>query len=231
MNIVIDLETTIRCPVGNNSGNAMWRGNKVIATGVGSDDGILIEYNKEGVDLSAIRKACDEASLVIGHNVKFDLLYIYRDTNNALPTIWDTQLAAYLLSGQRHLYASLDELTAEYVGEHALKDDKIKAYWKSGMDTNEIPERELREYLFNDVANTEDIFKQQWKEADELEILPLILTQMDALRSTIEMNRNGMRVDWDYVLEQRNHYENKLEIAKAIVSHYAPSLDLSLIHI
>ena len=225
MNIVIDLETTIRCPVGNNSGNAMWRGNKVIATGVGSDDGILIEYNKEGVDLSAIRKACDEASLVIGHNVKFDLLYIYRDTNNALPRIWDTQLAAYLLSGQRHLYASLDELTAEYVGEHSLKDDKIKAYWKSGMDTDKIPERKLRAYLFHDVANTEEIFKQQWKEADELEILPLISTQMDALRSTIEMNRNGMRVDWDYVLEQRKHYETKLEIAKSIVSFYAPTLD------
>ena len=34
MNLVIDLETTIRCPVGNSSGNPMWRGNKVIAVGM-----------------------------------------------------------------------------------------------------------------------------------------------------------------------------------------------------
>ena len=226
MNIVIDLETTIRCPVGNNSGNAMWRGNKVIASGMGTiDGGVLIEYDRNGIDLTSLRDKCNEANLVIGHNVKFDLLYIYRDTSNKLPTIWDTQLAAYLLSGQKHLYASLDELTSEYIGKHALKDDKIKAYWKSGMDTDEIPENELRDYLRGDVENTAIIFKNQWAEAEGMNILPLLLSQMNALRATIEMNRNGMQVDWDYVTDQRAKYTSILEVAQSTVATHAPELD------
>lgn len=226
MNLVVDLETTIRCPVGNSSGNPMWRGNKVIAWGeacVGSTVGY--KYDKHGLDLTPLRNLCDTASLVIGHNVKFDLLYIYRDTNNALPRIWDTQLAAYLLSGQRHLYASLDELTKEYIGAHALKDDKIKAYWKSGIDTPDIPREELMDYLKGDVENTVTIFEQQWAEAEGLDVLPLMLTQMDALRATIEMNRNGMRVDWEYVHAQRDFYDIMLKTAQATVAEEAPDLD------
>ena len=227
MNLVVDLETTIRCPVGNSSGNPMWRGNKVIAWGCcGTDGGTAgYKYDVNGLDLTPLRNLCDTSSLVIGHNVKFDLLYIYRDTNNTLPRIWDTQLAAYLLSGQRHLYASLDELTKEYVGVHALKDDKIKAYWKSGMDTPDIPREELMDYLKGDVENTVTIFEQQWAEAEGLDILPLMLTQMDALRATIEMNRNGMRVDWEYVHAQRDFYDIMLKSAQATVAEEAPDLD------
>jgi len=226
MNLVVDLETTIRCPVGNNTGNPMWRGNKVIASGcatVGGTTGYM--YDKDGLDLTPVRNLCDTASLVIGHNVKFDLLYIYRDTSNTLPRIWDTQLAAYLLSGQRHLYASLDELTKEYVGAHALKDDRIKAYWKAGIDTPSIPKEELMDYLKGDVENTVTIFEQQWAEAEGLDILPLMFTQMDALRATIEMNRNGMRVDWGYVTKQRDHYAIILEQAQLLVAEEAPDLD------
>lgn len=226
MNLVIDLETTIRCPVGNNSGNPMWRGNKVIAWGTaipGGTEGYA--YEKKGLDLTPLRNACDAADMVIGHNVKFDLLYIYRDTNNKLPRVWDTQLAAYLLSGQRHLYASLDELTAEYIGKHALKDDKIKAYWKAGVQTEDIPRSELMEYLKGDVQNTCAIFESQWAEAEALEILPLMFTQMDALRATIEMNRNGMRVQWQYVEEQSQKYGDILREAQDNVKAIAPDLD------
>ena len=226
MNLVIDLETTIRCPVGNNKGNPMWVGNKVIAFGaveVGCKS--YKRHDKNGVDIAELREMCDKASLVIGHNVKFDLLYIYRNTSNKLPRIWDTQLAAYVLSAQRHMYASLDELTEEYVGKHALKDDKIKEYWKNGIDTTEIPVFELLSYLEGDLDNTSKIFQAQWDEAEQLGILELMFTQMDALRATTEMNRNGMHVDWNYVTKQRDYYGKVLDDAKAKVAAIAPDLD------
>jgi len=225
-NLVVDLETTVRCPVGNTSGNPMWRGNKVIAYGhlyVG--DAYVHKYSEHGLDLAPLRTLCGGADMVIGHNVKFDLLYIYRDTVDTLPRIWDTQLAAYLLSGQKHLYASLDELTAEYIGAHALKDDRIKAYWKAGMQTEDIPKSELVSYLEGDVVNTAKIFQAQMDEAEAFDILPLMHTQMDALRATIEMHRNGMCVDWTYVEKQRDKYADVLEEAQAAVATLVPGLD------
>lgn len=229
MRLVIDLETTVRCPVGNNKANPMWQGNKVVACGTiaaaGKFSSYGYKYDAEGLDLTPLRNACDEADLVIGHNVKFDLLYIYRNTNNKLPRIWDTQLAAYLLSAQQHQYASLDELTLEYIGAHALKDDKIKAYWKAGVATEDIPKKELLDYLEGDVRNTAEIFEQQWASAESLDILPLMLTQMDALRATTEMNRNGMRVDWGYVTAQRLAYQKILDEARAEAEALAPGVD------
>ena len=199
--LILDLETTMDCPVGNNKANPMWMGNRIIASGTKWLGGAHVRtmYTKSSVDKEVLIKEIDEASLVVGHNIKFDLLYIYRNTSNILPRIWDTQLAAYLLSGQRHLYASLDELTAEYIGDHALKDDKIKEYWKAGVRTEDIPVEELLDYLRADVNNTETIFEKQWEEAEQLGIMPLMFTQMDALRATIEMNRNGMSLNWHYV--------------------------------
>jgi len=226
--LVIDLETTIKCPVGNHSANPMWAGNKVIAAGykdVDADD-VTIEYDASGVATDALLVTCSEAGMVVGHNVKFDLLYIYRNAKTPLPRIWDTQLAAYLLSGQRQLYASLDQLTAEYVGEHALKDDKMKEYWKAGVCTSEIPKSELCDYLWHDVDNTAQIFRKQFDEASNLDILPLMFTQMDALRATIEMNRNGMRVDWDYVVASKAKYDDILQEAISKVKSWHPDLDV-----
>ncbi len=226
-NIVLDLETTIRCPVGNNKANPMWIGNKIIAAGwkdVGSN--VITQYSLHGIPEGTIRSVITSSDMVIGHNVKFDLLYLYRGVPaEPLPRLWCTQLAAYLLSGQRQLYASLDELTEEYIGSHALKDDKIKAYWKAGVDTDAIPEKELTEYLIGDVDNTAAIFEAQWQEAEELNILPLMLTQMDALRATTEMNRHGMCVDWEYVQKQRDYYAIALQNAQDKVAAIAPDLD------
>lgn len=226
MNLVLDLETSIKCPVGNNKANPMWLGNNIVAVGWKIDDHpVQTRYDNAGVpDISFIHM-CGKADLVIGHNVKFDLLYLYRNTSNKLPRIWCTQLAAYILSGQRHMYASLDELTMEYVGAHALKDDKIKTYWKNGVDTEDIPEEELLPYLVSDVENTATIFNAQFAEAEALGILPLMFTQMDALRATTEMNRHGMQIDKQYVDEQRIYYGNVLLMAQNEAKHIAPDLD------
>lgn len=218
--VVIDLETTIRCPVGNNKGNPMWRGNYIVAAGYKTLDGPYgSSYNKYGVS-DGVLVSMTKDNLVIGHNVKFDLLYIYRGSELPLPQLWDTQLAAYLLSGQRHLYASLDDLTKEYVGEHAIKDDKVKEMWRQGVDTPDIPESMLLPYLESDVFNTEAIFKRQWQEAEQFNMLPLLLTQMDALRATTEMARNGMYVDWDYVTESKNLYSQMVENCKECIRKF-----------
>lgn len=225
--LVLDLETTMDCPVGNNKANPMWIGNKIIAAGLLriGDSGVTTHYCKTGVGADIVLEEIDKASLVVGHNIKFDLLYIYRLTSNILPRIWDTQLAAYILSGQRHLYASLDELTAEYIGKHALKDDKIKEYWKAGVRTEDIPKTELESYLRTDVYNTEAIFKKQWLEAEELGLIPLMMVQMDALRATIEMNRNGMYVDWAYVELMCQHYGELIDRTDGVIKSLAGHLD------
>jgi DNA polymerase I-like protein with 3'-5' exonuclease and polymerase domains len=53
-----------------------------------------------------------------------------------------------------------------------------------------------------------------------------MFTQMDALRATIEMNRNGMRVDWDYVVASKAKYDDILQEAISKVKSWHPDLDV-----
>ena len=52
-----------------------------------------------------------------------------------------------------------------------------------------------------------------------------MFTQMDALRATIEMNRNGMYVNWTYVESQRLAYQKVLEEAWKAAEEIAPGVD------
>ena len=101
--------------------------------------------------------------------------------------------AEYLLQGQAKKSISLDECSTLYGG--TLKDDKIKEYWEAGIETEDIPLKELDEYLQHDVMNAERIYLAQVKKAKETGMLPLIESQMRALKALITMEYNGMYFD------------------------------------
>ena len=156
-------------------------------------------------------------SFVVGHNLPFDLQYLYRTDKSTFQDarLWDTQLAEYLLSGQQCRWASLDQLAVKY--GLPLKEDKIKKYFEAGIGADKIPEDELIPYLEQDVTNTEAIAKLQIAQATKLNMLPLIISQMEALHATTEMMFNGMHIDKDeldrYTIEVVNEYaEVKLDL-------------------
>lgn len=141
-----------------------------------------------------------ESVLVIGHNLAFDIKYIKKTFphtwKEVQPNIylWDTQQVAYLLSGQSWMYPSLDDCCAEIGFE--LKDDKIKEYWESGVDTELIPESELVPYLEHDLEATEAVFRYQYDlVSKDSKLFNLVKVKMDDILSTIEMEDNGMEFD------------------------------------
>jgi len=222
--VVLDIETSVKCPVGNFKAHPMWKANKVVALGM-YNEVYSSYYMPSADDINNKAMALSQADMVVGHNVKFDLLYIYRDNNYPLPTLWDTQLAEYLLTGQQSKYASLDELTLLYRGEEFLKDDRVKAMWEAGVQTEDIPADLLLDYMRGDVENTNNIFLQQFAQAQALGMLPLIMTQMDALRATTQMARNGMCIDWEYVNRQRGFYLLKAAHVTEQLKEKQPDLD------
>lgn len=143
----------------------------------------------------------------VAHNISFDLEYLlYRakmdideEVYESLVArlleigLWDTQLAAYLLSGQQHKWATLDQLATQYGG--VVKDSRMKEYWKAGVKTPDIPKEEILPYLEWDVRNLEIIYEAQVLEAEEKGMLPFIMTQMKARLCTIVMQVNGMHFD------------------------------------
>ncbi|WP_306437102.1 DNA polymerase [Bordetella genomosp. 9] len=184
--------------------------------------------------------------LLVGQNIKFDLLYALANPNsrpehnlqawmdyiNAGGMIWDIQLAEYLLAGmeQSSHMLSLDEIAPAYGGN--VKLDEVKALWDSGVDTIDIPEDLLLRYLAGreteqgfeegDIGNTERVFRGQWLRAKQSGQLRSILLNMGALVFTIECERNGMHVDKQLGLELAEKLAKKLAEATLQLETFLP---------
>lgn len=143
-------------------------------------------------------------TLLVGHNIGFDLLHlantsnadsaIWRDLiNNPDSIIWDTQLAAYRLSGQTMISPSMDQVAEKY--GLSSKPGKMKEYWEQGIGTEDIPDDEVKPYLEHDVITTGEIFKRQLVEAQKEGMLDVMLIEMKSRMTTLVMELNGMYFD------------------------------------
>lgn len=152
-----------------------------------------------------------EDTILVGHNIKFDLLYEMCQENPYLHDfykrggkIWCTQYAKYLLSGQLKKYhmCAMDDIVEEYGGRKKI--NGLKALWDSGVLTSEIQEDILEDYLIGteeeqrnsgDIGNTELIYLGQLEQAKKLGMLHAIERRMDSLLCTTEMEFRGIKVD------------------------------------
>jgi DNA polymerase I-like protein with 3'-5' exonuclease and polymerase domains len=225
--VAIDVETTLNGNEDVGLAHPMHPDNRVVLFGMSNPYTPLRSVvTVSDMDLveGYLYLAKDE-SVFCGHNISFDLLYLY-GTNHKIKyklqqhTIWDTQLAEYILTGQRSKFSSLDELSLKY--SLPIKDDKIKAYFKAGLGSDKIPADELIPYLEQDLRNTLAIANLQFDEAVKQNQLTLILSQMEALHATTEMMFNGLHIDKnkldEYTVEVVNEYVD-VKIALEDLSH------------
>lgn len=153
----------------------------------------------------------DDVTVLVGHNLKFDLLYELCKGNDALVAffkrggkIWCTQYAQYLIEGQTQesQMCSLDSIVEMYGGR--LKIDEVKTMWEMGVDTPDIPKDLLIDYLVGteeedrnsgDIGNTECVFLGQVKRAVEQGQVKMIQDRMDGLIATTFMEFFGLKID------------------------------------
>jgi len=210
--VAIDVETTLNGNEDIGLSHPMHPDNHIVAFGISYGDSTAdTTYDMELAGRLIATK--DLSAVFCGHNIAFDLLYLYRTSpsikfNLQEHKIWDTQLAEYILTGQQSKWSSLDELCVKY--KLPIKDDKIKAYFQAGLGSDKIPHHELIPYLKQDVENTLAIAHQQWMIAIRQNQQTLILSQMEALHATTEMMFNGLHIDKptldEYTVEVVNEY-------------------------
>lgn len=191
-----------------------------------------------GLPADWFTKLLEGTTLLVGTNIKFDLLYALREKANheawmdwvaAGGTIWDNQLAEYLLEGmtQANHMLSLDELAPRYGGN--TKFDEVKALWASGVSTEDINPDLLRRYLVGtedehgDIGNTEVVFLGQVARARACGQLKSLMLNMGSLLYTIEAELNGMAVDIETGRKQAAELEQRIAEVSLELSSYIPA--------
>lgn len=198
---VVDAETSIKNrgdgAVGDMKASPHHADNKIVLFGE--------RQNKRNSLMKTAVPACLEAAkhecvLLIGSNIGFDLKYMAKTWpaawEEALPQlyIWDIQQVKYLLSGQTHMYPSLDEMCEEL--GRPVKDDRMKEYWASDIDTESIPPEIIEPYLEHDLTETEEVFRSQYDAViNNDKLFNLVKVKMDDILCTTMMEENGMQFD------------------------------------
>lgn len=213
--LIYDKETTTKSSY-HRKANPFDKDNWVVAQGYKHRNG-QYEYRyfdkKELSDRKIPIKK--DTKVIVGHNLKFDLLWSLRnkevvDFFKRGGTIWCTQYAEYLLRGQipSAQMVSMDDIVEKYGGE--LKVDEVKKLWESGVDTPDIDEDLLIRYLGGDINNTELIFLGQLALAKKRGMLTIIQARMDGLAATIEMEYNGLKIDMQQAMADKEMLVNEL---------------------
>lgn len=157
-----------------------------------------------------------EFSILVGHNVKFDLEHLRRfktdvlavaphDSDEEVPiyewifkrrkaVVWDTQFVTYLWSGHSETFPTL-ERSCELFGVASPKKafDLATELPKVDYDISKIPN--LAEYLGQDVNLTNSLFNAQMRDPWVVANFKWILKMLAGYMGTFEVEYNGLHVD------------------------------------
>jgi DNA polymerase I-like protein with 3'-5' exonuclease and polymerase domains len=167
------------------------------------------EYRKR--DCDEIQAILDKTTLLIGHNINHDLLWIWETGFKYEGAVWDTMLAEYIL--QR---AQKEPLSLGAVSERrqlmSSKMDTLKEYMKNGYQVNEIPYEELKTYLYADLKTTLDLYYEQsldYRDDANRGLMPIVDLTMETCTLLARIYRNGFTVDKDALEDVRREFEQE----------------------
>jgi DNA polymerase I-like protein with 3'-5' exonuclease and polymerase domains len=136
--------------------------------------------------------------LFVAFNAKFDFAWLRRyGINLQHCNIWDLQIIDFIIHGQTPPYPSLN-VVCNKLNLDSKSDDLASKYWDQGIDTPDIPETELREYLAGDLKAEWGLFQWQLKYLKDKPLLKrLCWDACQDLLITQEMEHNGLFFDFE----------------------------------
>lgn len=203
-----DIETTMWGPEWAKA-SPFFGDNKVLCIVAVRSDGSTFEASMDS-DLAIFDPY--EVTLIAGHNLKFDLGWMRRFGKSVVSKngrfgqlqIWDTQIADYILSGQRNKFVSLDDLCHRY-GLPTKAADTVAAMERGAPEA--LAPGTLLNRCATDALHAKLIGEQQITIAAERGMLPLCLNMMGAVLAVMECEYNGMYVDLAHFGELQDNIE------------------------
>ncbi len=208
--MVLDLETSISTgphgPAAKDPSNDFYT---VIAGS--APENVQVMHKVEGYSRTLpaeIGGMMAQADVIVGHNLPFDLSYIYKMKAFTAflqrgGQVWDTQIAEYLMSGQRHSFASLAELQEIYLGRK-IKETRIGLLFQKGIGADKILAARTRchrlfslyeKYALSDGVTTLQVFAKQYAKAKEMGMLDVIKTYNMYMLCLLVVQNTGIPVD------------------------------------
>jgi DNA polymerase I-like protein with 3'-5' exonuclease and polymerase domains len=196
--------------------------NFLVSCSIAYSNSVIFKYYKDPDFLSYIQSRLDNASEIVGFNIKFDIQWLIRN-GIKIPKqcrIYDVSLAEQILTAQQSPMVSLNAVCEEY--GIPLKIDAVKGYWEQGISTEDIPVQILEEY------NNDDATKNLRLRGMQMELLTvaqlrLVYEQGEDLLVLARAELNGVKFDVARARESYSNYQKELAGIEALLNEYIPA--------
>lgn len=198
--VVLDFETT-----NNRNGLAFFANRMVLAAWTVVRAGVSVSKYAWGDQYAqaALLRDIADAQFVVAHNAKFELQWLQAcgiDLHDVL--VYDTMVMEWVLHGNKKVLYNLDSTGRRY--GYGGKDNAVSLMIKNGICPSNIPRSMLLKYCQRDVSLCHDIFLQQRKELDRLDLWHIALQRNLVIPVLADIETQGLELDKEKVYEEYN---------------------------
>ena len=163
MRLIIDVENTVVEREGKLHLDPFEENNSLVMVGLltSNNEETIVTFDHSEVEATPngheiVQKALDDATILIGHNIAYDLVWLWESGFKYNGSVFDTMLGEYVLQRGQKQPLSL-EACAERYELATQKEGTLKKYFSEGYTTRDIPHKELSDYLSADLHATKEL--------------------------------------------------------------------------
>ena len=189
-----------------------------ILVSVGINDEYYFTNHSERIDRGCavkIQDTLNKTTLLVGHNIKFDLMWLLEAGFKYTGRVYDTMLGEYILN--RGIRKSLTLEMCCRRRKIGSKDSSIKEYMDRGISFENIPADIVEEYGKIDVQITRKLFDSQMDDfrlEKNKELLSTTKMMNEFLVVLTDMERNGINIDVQKLNEVEREYRAEFAYLK-----------------
>ena len=218
MKLTLDVENTVTHRDGKMHLDPFEPTNSLTMVGVLTDQGVEQHFPFDHADVPSqadyherVQWYLDQATVLICHNVAYDLLWLWESGFKYDGAVFDTMLAEYVL--QRGVKEPLSlQACAERYECDTKKQDTLKEYFKKGYSTRDIPYNELCEYLSADLHATQQLSDKLWYRLNTTQdtgLLSTVRLTNRVAKCLTKIYQRGFAVDLSKLEEVREEFEQE----------------------
>jgi DNA polymerase I-like protein with 3'-5' exonuclease and polymerase domains len=189
-----------------------------ILVSVGINDDYYFTNHSERIDAgcaSKIQSVLNKTTLLVGHNIKFDLMWLLEAGFKYNGRVYDTMLGEYILN--RGIRKSLTLEMCCRRRKIGSKDSAIKEWTDRGVSFQNIPKDVVEEYGRIDVQITRRLFDSQMADFRLPKNKDLLMTAKmmnEFLVVLSDMERNGINISLDELGRVEKEYRAEFAYLK-----------------
>ena len=208
-----DVETSFQVIDGKKDPSSKNPNNFLICMGL-NDEYLFFKHREfKGVpDRKKVQDILDKTTLLVGHNIKFDLIWLWESGFKYEGRVYDTMVGEYLLQRGVGISLKLKHCCERY--GVVQKSDLMDKYLDMNISFENVPMFELDEYGRFDIKATRSLFDAQmlhFKKKKNNGLLKTVKMMCEFLVILAKMENNGIHIDATALEKVETDFQNEFD--------------------